>query len=282
MTMGAASKNAMKKILRGEVKQRSRWYFFFHNAILWAVGTISVFAGALIVSLMIFTIVNCDSYIHHEIYGRALSHVTIFLLGIWILLTGGLVILFNLSIRRTKKGYIYSPWIVIVLDLLLSTVFGFIFYFFGMSAYVDDILGDHVHNYYSLEKRRELLFNKPREGLLIGRVSHIDDDNVQIFTSDHNMWVVFTHELPKSIAHQIQKGSSVVFLGTTAGDRVFVACDFRVARVHGMHQNVQKRYEDYIQKIYREQKYILLEQSKKRPQDTLCDQGTVWRIQLQQ
>ena len=278
-----ASKEALEKIMRGEVKQRSRWYFFFQNMILWAVGTLSVIAGSLLVSLMIFTVMNCDASVHHEVYGQIVSRVTILLVIVWILLTGGFIMLSDLAIRRTKRGYMYPLHIILIIDIILSIVFGMMFYVFGVGSFVDDALDGHMDHYSGLEKRRADLFHKPEKGLLVGRVVHVDDDFVEIATMSSGLWIVFTNDLNVDASQQLQAGSDVIFAGEKInGEQFFVACDTRIMGLHGVHAKVQQKQLDLMMRSLKEYHENIIQKARSNmPIGNFCDDGVHWRIQLQ-
>lgn len=283
MTKCEASKKTLEKIMRGEVKQKSRWYFFFQNLGLWVLGTVSVLAGSLLVSLIIFTIANCDAEIHREVYGNMISHTTVFLVALWILLTGGLIVLSDTSLRRTKRGYVYPLWLILAIDIILSVIFGTIFYFAGVGSYADDMLGSHTQYYQDIEKRRATLFNKPDEGILMGKVYDVGDGFVRVATANDGGWIVFTNEMENDdVLQNVQEGADIVFAGLIREGNVFVACDAKWVGIHGMHRELQKRHIELIKQTHAERKEVLLEKIKNQSLKNLCNENVRWRIQVQQ
>lgn len=282
MTESRPSQKALEKIMRGEVKQRSRWYFFFQNVALWILGTVSVFAGTFIVSLMIFTAANCDMEIHREIYGQILPPTTVFLIILWVLITGGLIILSDVSLRRTKRGYVYPLWLILIVDIILSVIFGSIFYFVGIGAYMDDMIASHTSYYHNVEKRRAALFNKPEKGILMGKVYYIGEDYVKVATENTGGWIVFVSEIDENMVSDLQEGSDIIFAGSIEDGNVFVACDAKIPGIRGMHRELQKKHIDVIKEEYKEQKEFLRETLEDSRINNPCSETVRWRIQIQQ
>jgi hypothetical protein len=231
--------------------------------------------------LIIFTAVNCDAGIHREVYGSVISRATVFLIVLWLLITGGLIILSDLSVRQTKRGYIYPLWLIFVIDVVLSVIFGVIFYAIGIGGYMDMELSRYADFYDNVEKRRAALFNKPENGILIGRVVHAADGHVKIATANNDMWVVFTNELQGTQAATLQEGVDVVFAGVKREDGTFVACDTRVVGLHGMHQKMYEQHMQAFMQAFKEHQKVLEEKLLNPPQKIYCTNGVSWRIQIQ-
>lgn len=277
-----ASKEALEKIMRGEVKQRSRWYFFFQNLILWVLGTSSVLIGSIIVSLVIFTAANSDIGIYREVYGHVTSCATIYLIGFWILITGVLIIISDRLIRRTKRGYMYPLWFILVIDIVLSIIFGTIFYFMGTAGYMDNELGHRVGYYNNIEKKRASLFNKPEKGILIGRVTRVGNQFVEIATVDKGLWIVFVDELDRDRVYGLQEGVDAIFAGKMNDSGLFVACDTRIVGLHGVHKKLQQQYTKAITQALDGDRvnidsYLYHEVLSR----DFCNDGVQWRIQVQ-
>ncbi|PID51923.1 MAG: hypothetical protein CR972_04430 [Candidatus Moraniibacteriota bacterium] len=278
-----ASKEVLEKIMRGEIKQRSRWYFFFQNFFLWTLGTISVIAGSIIVSLTIFTVANCDSAVYQEIYGHVMPHFTVFLITLWILITGALIIFSNHLIRCTKRGYVYPLWFILVIDIILSIVFGSIFYLMGAAGYVDEKLDQRIGYYENIERKRASLFNKPEKGILVGRIVRMNNDYAEVATLNKGLWIVFIDELSQNHFYDLNEGVDVVFSGKMNTEGLFIACDTRVVGLHGVHERLREKYNKMMKQMAEEQNlfidpYMYQELLNK----DFCDENVQWRIQVQQ
>lgn len=281
MTMCKASKKAMEKIMNGEVKKKSRWCFVVKNVIFWFLGFVSVLAGAVVVSLILFTVANNDGDLYQEVYGRTVSHATYFWVTLWVLVTGVFIFLCDLSVRNTKRGYTYPLWIVLVVDVILSIIFGAIFYFVGIGFYADHILGAHIDHYHNIEKRREAFFHKPEKGILLGRIVHVEGDYAEVVTMNGDAWMVFVDEMSPQKTEKLTMGSQVAFAGRTNGDGSFVACDVKVRKLYGAHRAMQKKRLEMMIEAHREQHNTLIQRMKHVVPKNLCNGEIRWRVQME-
>lgn len=273
-----ASQKALEKIMNGEVKQKPRCIFFFRNVALWILGLASVFAGAIAVSLIIFTVVNSDMDLYREVYGFAMSRFTIALIVIWMIITSVLLILSDYSLRSTKCGYRYPLWFILSIDILISLIFGSIFYFFGVGNYMDDVLSSHVGYYHNVEKRNSQFFHKPEKGILMGVVTHKLPKYVEVLTVNGDVWAVHMENISSSQSEKIHEGSRVVFAGTTEEEKVFVACDMRVRKMHGIHQGMHEKHMKMIEEVRKKHQAAVIDRMHRIMIERACENGPNWKI----
>jgi len=247
MTDKNPSQNAMEKIMRGDVKQVPRWYFVMKNIALGIVGFLCIIAGALTVSLIIFTFANSAFSLREVVYHNFLQHMIIVLPMLWIAITILFVSLFNLFVRCMKRGYRYSLWIIIGINILLSVVIGVVFYFFGVSHVVDNMLGGHFRYYHSVESRQTQLFNNPEKGMIIGHTMECQDNHFTLVTQDGKKWHVISEHIPEFKQKVIVDGLRFVVIGKKVENNIFVACDIRKRKMIGGSGQLQRRRMENIQ-----------------------------------
>lgn len=280
MTEKTTAQKAMEKIITGEVKQRSRWYFVMKNALLWFFGFVSVSAGAVIVSVIIYTLANSDMDLNHAIYGYMISRTTFIWIVIWIVVTAIFMLLCDVSVRHTKRGYIYPLRTIFIVDIAVSIIFGTALYFSGIGCYIDTIVGSHIHQYNTVDKRRAMAFNKPEQGILMGRVVATHDDHVEVAVNGE-VWMVFTRAIPPNKMVFMAEGDRLVFAGKKYARNTFVACDVKKRSARGVYQNMRDKHMEalmYMQEHIREE---MLSQLRPQPSDVLCDDSVRWRVEIQ-
>jgi hypothetical protein len=238
----------MDKIMRGDVRQVPRWHFVVKNSVLWIVGLGCVIAGALTVSLIIFTVANSAFILRDIAYYSFLQHVMIMLPLLWIFITILFVVLVELFVRHTKQGYKYSLWLIILVNMVLSAIVGVIFYSCGISHALDDVLDKRFRNYHSVERRQAHLFNDPEKGMIIGRVTKCEDDYFTLVTPDNTQWHVMRANIVEFKQHRINDGQRFVVVGKMIDDGLFIACDIRMRGMVGGNKQLQHRYMDEIHK----------------------------------
>jgi len=249
MTEKNPTQDTMDKIMSGEVRQVPRWHFIVKNIILWIVGFLCIVAGALTVSLIIFTFANGAFSLRGVAYHNFIQHIMIVLPILWIIITIIFVALFDFFVRCTRRGYRYSLWVVIGANILLSIVLGTVFYFLGISHVVDDMLGGHFRSYHSVERRQSQLFNKPDEGMVIGRTISCQDDHFTLVTSDGEKWHIMSKNIPEFKQKIITDGRRFVVIGKKIDDNIFVACDIRRRGMAGGSGQIRRKHMDKVQEI---------------------------------
>ncbi len=234
MTESKPSQKALERILKGEVKQKPRWFFVVKNILMWIFGGASILVGALFVSVIIYTVVNSDMDLHREIYGYFISYITLCMIFLWIFLTGVFVILCDVSVRHTDRGYIYPLYIIISIHIGLSIIVGVFLYAKGISCYVDDMLGSHMRYYYNVNKRRAVSFDLPERGILMGQIVRRNDNIVELMSTDGTLWVIAVDNIPTQKYADLQGSDHAIFLGNTNEKGVFIACDVKMRSINGM------------------------------------------------
>lgn len=282
MTDSNASQKAMEKIMKGEVAPRSRWRFVVQNTFLWILGFLSILAGAIVVSVIIFTLANSDMDLYREIYGYMVSRFTLTFVLLWILITGGFIALCDVAIRNTQRGYVYPLWLILVVDIFASVIIGFIFYTSGIGCMIDSTLGTYIAQYRDIEQRRVELFHKPEQGILMGRIIDVKEDYLEVATTNGDMWIVFIDELPECKSTQLTIGNQVVFAGQINDDHLFVACDVKIRNLYGITKELQKRQIEAIIHESQKQHDFLMQNVQQRSHENLCNGEIRWRIHIEQ
>ncbi len=249
MTDKKPSQQAMDKIMQGKIQRVPRWRFVLKNIALWFVGITCVFAGAVTVSLIIFNIVNSDVIFDYALRDKAVKHLFVIFPLLWILVTIIFIVLFDIFVRRTKRGYKYSLTVVMLVNIGLSVIIGALFYFMGVSYIIDDSLG-RLRYYNSVEKRHSQMFNVPEEGMIVGRAVGCGDEHFTLITMEGQKWTVLNKNIPEFKKGKVVNGQMVMVVGKKLDDDIFVACDVRKRGMHGGNHGVQQRHISKINQMH--------------------------------
>lgn len=245
MTHVNPSQKAFEKIMKGEIRQKPRWFFVIKNIFLWIFGVLSMLAGALFMSVIIFTAVNSDMDLHREIYGYAISCMTICTIIAWLVLLGIFVILCDVSVRHTKRGYVYPISLIITLHVGVSMILGMLLYVSGIGCYVDDVLGAHMRFYYDVEKRRGEAFHVPDKGFVMGRIVRYDNQTVELVSPHGDLWMIAVANLPAKKQDHLRNSEYAVFLGVIDNKNIFIACDVKMRGLQGVRFERQMQEQQY-------------------------------------
>jgi hypothetical protein len=242
MTTKDSSKSTMDKIMSGQVKQVPRWHFVVRNIILWTLGILCILAGALTVSLIIFTFANSALAMSGIAYQSFWQHTIVFVPLLWILGTLLFVGLFKLSVRHTNMGYKYSLISILLVSLIASIITGIGFYFIGVSHIIDDVLGSHFRAYHSVEKRQAQIFDNPERGIIIGNVIEVQEEHFVLVTPQGKQWVIINEQIPEVKKKFIAEGERFVILGKKVNDDIFIGCDLRNRKMAGASKQLQRQH----------------------------------------
>ena len=248
-SMGNVSQNALDKILQGEVKQTPGWYFVLKNVVLWFVGGLCIVAGALTVSLVIFTFANSALFIHNTPQISFLRHLTIVSPLFWIVLAIVFVVLFDILVRCTEQGYRYSVVILLIINFVLSIVIGMIFYSCGISHVVDDLLGRFQY-YHNVENRQSRIFDTPDKGVVVGRVIGCGDEYFTLVTPRGYKWHVMYENVSEFESNDIIDGQILMISGKKIDEGIFAACEIHKRDMRGESLSVRNKHMEKIQKVH--------------------------------
>jgi hypothetical protein len=218
----------LEKIAAGSVQPRPRWYFFVRNATLWFSGGVLLLVGSVSVSVIIY-LVRGHVWEMRELFGLSGPR---FFLSIFPFLWLFAYILFlgvaEVVIRKTRGTYRYSPLVISLVIVLLSVIFGFIFYVAKISDGLDDQLGKHAPRVYqTLDQRRNHLMHRPEHGRVMGRIVSVSDVEfvLQEPRGKGHVSVNFS-DVPTEKRRYVQVEEKVLCVGTWSKEQeIFQATD---------------------------------------------------------
>ena len=158
-----------------------------------------------------------------------LSFVLASLPYIWLLafvLMGGLA---YLHMRKTKKGYKYPFWQIILGSLGLTIAGGLVLHSVGIGKVVDEVLGDRMPFYESADERQAYMWTHPEDGRITGVfIEQFGTSTVVRFRDAVDReWAVETRELMQEDFELLRSGKRVRLIGEVMSDadgNVFFSC----------------------------------------------------------
>ena len=216
----------ISKIKTKHIVPKPRWSFVFKNYFLWTIGAISLIFGALSFSLIIYIFKSSENLIINN-FGASWTELLIASIPIfWLIFLSAFIILFYLNLKRTNKAYKYSPLLILLIGLIISTILGSSFYLFGFSKKLDNLFGKNIHPYlYGRFMNPQIDFwSEPEEGRISGIISEIDfNKQILIMDKDAKEWIVYYQELPTRIKFNLEKGLPIKSFGKQISENEFKA-----------------------------------------------------------
>jgi len=245
------SNKVISSINKEKIKPTSKWIFDARNILFWIVGIIFIIIGSISVSLIAYNLINQDWDIYTYYNKSFLGFVVATLPYLWIIILIFFIYFAYVNIRNSKKGYKYSPLIMIGIMLVLSIFFGLIINNFGISKAIDNYLGNNIKSYESVEMEKQSNWTNPDKGLFSGRIIAKNDNILEISDFNGKSWRV-------DIANAQIKGNVILdiseeikIIGTIGSDGVILATQIRSwgnssQGFHGNNSNGGGKNQDHV------------------------------------
>lgn len=223
------SKEILDKIKKDQIKPRSRWHYMLKDSVVWFVFGVSIILGALSFSVILhfFEINDWDAYyrVNENFLAFALLTMPYFWLVCFLLFLG----LAYLYLKHTNTGYRYEFIKVVAWNLVLSFFFGSILYSLGAGRQTENELAKRAPFYSELRNNQEGVWQRPEQGVIIGRVVAITADGEMFELDDpHQMvWTVDASGAEYFQGFVVEEGFMIKVFGTRAEDHLFVAEEVR-------------------------------------------------------
>lgn len=226
------SEKILNRIDKAGVRPIPKSYFSFRNVTLWVLAALSLVAGALSVSSIIFRIANLPAVLPPGAT-LALPIAVRLMPCVWILLLSVFGYLAYQEIRATRKGYRYEFSTILLTLLLASVVLGFGFYATGMGARLDRYAARHVPFVGKLDEEQRSRWMRPEHGFLIGQIVDMDATTLSVEDPNHVTWTVLLNEeiATSSVSKNMRVGVRGIIASTT--EFIFKACDLRSLEFSG-------------------------------------------------
>ncbi|MFA5132233.1 MAG: hypothetical protein WC444_02815 [Candidatus Paceibacterota bacterium] len=212
------SETILTKIHKENIKPKAKWYFVVEHAALWIPGIAVTLLGAVAVAGGLFASMHTGWEYQEFVYASQFDFITANIPFIWVLsfaLFGGFIVK---ALRTTHFGYRYSLHWILLGSVTTSVVLGIIIYKIDDSFEVDSVIRYPVH------EREQRVWSSLSEGRLAGYVEKKEDSRVVLRDKDDVVWVIDFSGFGTTTFPFVEEGKSIRIIGTTTGERVFVAC----------------------------------------------------------
>lgn len=185
----------LEKIKMEKIKPVAKWKIEARNFFWWMALGVSVLAGGISVSILVFLVSELDWQIYSHLGDSALETFLIMFPHLWLLFLGVFTFISYENLRHTKKGYHYELLIALGVILSASLVLGAVLYFSGLNQKLNQIFVDSVPGYLSIIHTKEDQWSQPEKGLLAGKIifeeKNTSADILTIETFREEKWKIF-------------------------------------------------------------------------------------------
>ena len=211
--------NILQKIKEEKIIPKPKWQFLLKNSIIWTLGILSLILGAISTSLIFYMLTGEESG-----FGpggpRNFEALFVIVPFFWIICLAIFAISVFYYIKHTKKGYKYSPKIIILAIIVISLVLGGALSALGVDRLVDDVLGERAPMYNHVINPRLDYWSNPEDGRLTGVIVS-EEKLVTYYLIDINGETWVTQVQDKNDSDKIKIGHPVRLIGEKVGDHSF-------------------------------------------------------------
>lgn len=220
--------NFEKKIW-GKISKTSptpRWQFLLKNYVVWLLAGLALLVGSLAFSVVVYLSAGNDWAVLGQQRTSWLELLLLTLPYFWLLLLAALIFVAYYNIKHTKRGWSYPLSWIIGGSIILSLLFGALFFKAGLGRTIDDVLSQQRGPVYARIFNPRLGFwAEPNEGRLVGLVADdLGDNQFVIIDPEEKSWQVDTTQaeimLPGS---QLIVGKPVKISGQATAEDKFTA-----------------------------------------------------------
>lgn len=222
--MSDFSDKTLKVIEEKNITLQPRWSFLLRNYAVWFLFLLSVIFGSLAVATIIFMLSDFDWTAYKFLSQGAIKYELSAIPYFWIVIFIIFLIVAYYDFRRTKKGYIYNYYIIVLISLSASTVLGTALFFGGFNSQIHRLLLQQVPLYHKCVCTREDVWNQPDKGLLAGEITKINTQEEFTLEDFHeHSWNVQLkiEKWPEDVRYR--EGSVIKMKGLRDGVNGFVA-----------------------------------------------------------
>jgi hypothetical protein len=223
------SEELINKIKSSGIKQKPRWYCILENVVFWSIFFLSIILGGIAFSIILYAIGESDFNLLRNLSSPGIRSLISFLPFVWILFLGVSLTIAALGIRNTKKGYRYSLLWILGVNILLSVLFGFLFFYTGGGQNIERIFAKRVGIYTGIEERKISRWSRPESGFLSGMILEKQSDNILLledFTG--KKWQINIQDVVIHFRLSLESGEKIKIIGIALEENIFRAEEIRV------------------------------------------------------
>ncbi|MDT8393240.1 MAG: hypothetical protein RQ761_05325 [Bacteroidales bacterium] len=217
----------IEKIKEGKIKPRPRWRFTIPNVGMWILMFVSVIAGAVAFSIILFAIQQIDfDLIAHMSHSRFEWWLGL-LPFLWIITLIIFIAFSVFGLRYTRKGYKYSLKSLIAINIGFSILTGSLFFIGGGAGWLEEVFAENIKIYESVQAKKMKMWSLPEEGYLAGYLLQINDSSAILKDFNEKEWLVDIRTAVISQAVDLEKDELVKLIGRKLSNKQFLAEEVR-------------------------------------------------------
>ena len=186
-------KDILSQIKKEDIKPISKKIFMIKTVLIYIFLFTSIFIWAISFSIMLGYLLEADWFLSHKL--GLLKIVQSFLPIFWLIFLVISVVIGYWEFKNTSRGYKFYFWQIILGNILLSLVFGALFYFSGFSQIVENKIQTHLPQYREIFvwdkiSRMKAVWQNEEKGLLLWKIIENRWTSFELKDSNNKVWQI--------------------------------------------------------------------------------------------
>ncbi|MBI4778904.1 hypothetical protein HY797_00435 [Candidatus Falkowbacteria bacterium] len=216
----------LHKIEAEKIQPKPRWRFLLKDYVIWSMGILALFLGAISMSLIFYMSRYNDLEVYARSGGRFWEKLLLLIPTFWLICLAVFILAVVYNIKHTKKGYRYPLFLIVLGIISASVILGGIFYAVGFGEKIDDSFSRHAPFYDRLINPRIDFWSQPENGRLMGLIISRADNDVYILANrEMEEWKVLTKDAKQAPGAELKVGRPARFMGKVQAEREFIAAE---------------------------------------------------------
>ncbi|EKD58822.1 MAG: hypothetical protein ACD_56C00043G0003 [uncultured bacterium] len=224
------SDSVIGKIKCEKIMPVPKWHFLIRSYAFWLLFFVSMILGSLSFSVVVHIVNSGDLDIMDHLQGSWMTSAFMLLPVFWIVSLFIFAISAYLNWKCTRLGYCARRRWIVLGSIVLSIIFGSVFYVLGLGKQADNAMTRAVPIYDQYKhKARKELWLQPEKGFLTGKILDVDEIEERLIVRDENgkKWIVTDKDIRWENESLEEKGNIIKVIGIKKGDFEFQAREIR-------------------------------------------------------
>jgi len=222
--MNKLSSKILEHIKKQNVTPRSRWYFALIHTLLGTAILTSIMVGGIAVAIVIRDLALTDWELAREFAGNNTRSFLMVIPYLWLIFIGLTILLTDSLYKHTKKGHRIKLWHLVVISIVLSIVFGGLFFFTKADQPIEESLSKNFKPYAEWKIRRDQVFVAPEKGVIAGKIVEIDENKkMRVVDFKEREWIIDGTEFRTREGKPYEVGERIGVIGEKTNHEHFKA-----------------------------------------------------------
>lgn len=210
--------SVLDRIEAADIRPRSKWFWRCRSSLVWVLWGLSIVLGALSVAILIFASAHVRFSLFEATHSSRLALALEIMPYAWVGVFGLMLGFAYFNFRHTDRGYRYPLVHIILSSIGFSVVGGVLLHVAGLGYQLDMSLGRMSDMYKSQEEIAISLWQRPKEGRLVGKLlkGSVGQTKVTYKDIDGTTWLIQTTDLSRPDINNLLSGLETRVIGVLA------------------------------------------------------------------